>query len=394
MSVLRTEGPSRRTARDADAEAVPRAARPGARHRRAGRPRPVRVWAPWAVGGLVCVLAGAVLLAGLARGGPQQVVRGPQPVPEESPSAQQSVQSVAPALPGAALRPSAQRSGLPWPSGVFVGHVTPKTVAQFERWRGRPVDLVLIWTERTTWAQVTDPSDQLRSWQGTGRRLVIGTAMLPERGASLQACARGEYRRHWRSFGRALTRYGADDAVIRLGWEFNGDWYSWSATDPDAFAACWRQVVTTVRADAPDVLWEWSVSRGRTGALSDPRRAYPGDAYVDFIGVDSYDHWPAARSRTVFDSHHAGTDHHGMGFWADFARSRGKLLSVPEWGNRTVGDSVGGDNPDYVRWMREFFAQNADLLAYEAVFQADGGSYEGGRRLPAAAAAYRAGFGG
>lgn len=289
-------------------------------------------------------------------------------------------------------RPASDRSGLPWASGVFLPHYTPQKISAFERWRGRPVDLVLIWTERATWSQVTDPSGQLQTWQGTGRRLVIGTAMLPDDEGSLSACARGDYNGRWRSFGQALTRYGFGDSIIRLGWEFNGDWYRWSAGDPEAFVGCWRQVVDTVRRDAPELLWDWGVSRGAAGGLADPRRAYPGDAYVDFVGVDSYDHWPAATSYAVFAADHAGRQNQGMGFWADFARSHGKLLSVPEWGNRTIGQDVGGDNPRYVAWMKEFFVQNADLIAYESLFQADGGGFDGGR-LPRSAAAYLAAFG-
>jgi hypothetical protein len=106
------------------------------------------------------------------------------------------------------------------------------------------------------------------------------------------------------------------------------------------------------------------------------------------VGVDSYDHWPAATSASAWTSGHLGATSQGLSYWAAFATAHGKLLSVPEWGSRPPGRNMGGDNAYYVTQMHAFFARNASTLAYESNFQGDGGEYPPPSAVPSAASAY------
>jgi hypothetical protein len=103
--------------------------------------------------------------------------------------------------------------------------------------------------------------------------------------------------------------------------------------------------------------------------MTDPRKAWSGKKYVDIVGIDTYDGWPAVTGATAWKKHYAGA--YGLKFWADFARSKGKRLSVPEWGlfrgSAWAGNS-GGDNPYYIRKMFAFFKEQRGNLAYEAYF--------------------------
>ncbi|WP_344931449.1 hypothetical protein, partial [Actinoplanes nipponensis] len=99
--------------------------------------------------------------------------------------------------------------------------------------------------------------------------------------------------------------------------------------------------------------------------------AYPGDEYVDIIGVDTYDSW--------VDWNWALNDpEQGMNAWLAFARRHGKKLSFPEWGLYTTTYEDGeaapghGDQPGYIQHMYDFFRQNAADIAYEAYFGNDG----------------------
>jgi hypothetical protein len=288
------------------------------------------------------------------------------------------------------------RSGLPWASGAYPLHDTPTGAAAFAAWRGRPLDVVEAWSARATWADITDPAWLYQRWKGQSYTLAFGVAMLPEdvAGVSLQACADGTYNAYWREFGRVIASYGLGDSIIRLGWEFNGNWYVWQATHPTVWAECWRQIVTSARSTAPGLQWDWNVSRGVSAGQTNPRLAYPGNAYVDMIGVDSYDSWPPAT--TAAGWHYQLKGKQGLDYWLAFAEAHGKLLSVPEWGNVSSGTSAGGDDPHYVRDMRAFFAANAAHIAFEANFQggpaSGSGSYGSGTAVPKAAAAYKAGF--
>lgn len=70
-------------------------------------------------------------------------------------------------------------------------------------------------------------------------------------------------------------------------WEMNGGWYAWGRSE--SFIAAWRRFHEVVAAEgATNVTWTWTVNSIWSDPLSDPRPYYPGDAYVDWAGLDSY----------------------------------------------------------------------------------------------------------
>lgn len=306
---------------------------------------------------------------------------------------------VASVLVWSELGATGNRSGLPWRSGLYPGDAAPAGAQSFAAWRGRPVDVVDAWSARATWADIVDPRWLYRRWAGQPYTMAFGVAMLPEHvpGVSLQACAAGAYNAHWRQFGQVISAYGLGRSIIRLGWELNGNWYTWQANAPSAWAGCWRQIVTSTRLTAPHLQWDWNVVRGVQQGLKDPIQAYPGNSYVTMIGVDSYDEWPSARSGAGWQVQLNGPQ--GLNYWLAFARAHGKQLSVPEWGNVYSGTSAGGDDAAYVTDMKHFFAANAAKISYEANFQTGvggsfttGGAYGPGTVVPKASAAYKSAF--
>jgi hypothetical protein len=143
-------------------------------------------------------------------------------------------------------------------------------------------------------------------------------------------------------------------------------------------------------------LWDWNVNRGKGSSVTDARRAYPGDAYVDIVGVDSYDMWPGVTSEADWARQYSGP--FGLKFWSDFARAHGKRISVPEWALYPANaGSNGGDNAFYISKMRGFFKSQGSHLAYEAYFNESApyvsGSLFGPTQNPAAAAKYKSLFG-
>ena len=196
-----------------------------------------------------------------------------------------------------------------WTSGVYLPMGTPASVAGFGTWRGAPVKVATVWPNRSSWNDITNPSWLYQGWKGAPETVAFGVAMLPENvpGVSLQACAAGSYNSYWRQFGTNISAYGLGKSIIRLGWEFNGNWYVWQATNPTTWAACWQQIVTSARTTAPGLQWDWNVNRGVSAGLADPTLAYPGNAYVDTIGVDSYDMWPPATTSANWNQQLNGT---------------------------------------------------------------------------------------
>jgi mannan endo-1,4-beta-mannosidase len=103
-----------------------------------------------------------------------------------------------------------------------------------------------------------------------------------------------------------LHRFAADvrttglPVVIRLDHEMNGDWYPWSeranTNSAGQFVQMWKHVHDIFEQEGAndDVIWLWSPNRvDRVGASAYQTPAYlaslyPGDDYVDWIGMSGY----------------------------------------------------------------------------------------------------------
>lgn len=104
----------------------------------------------------------------------------------------------------------------------------------------------------------------------------------------------------------ALIRARAEDVkafghpiFIRWAAEMNGYWFAWGGAqngdDPSGFVAAWRRIHDIFAAEGvTNVSWVWAPNSesnpAGTGATSwnDWRNYYPGDAYVDWVGIDGY----------------------------------------------------------------------------------------------------------
>jgi hypothetical protein len=269
----------------------------------------------------------------------------------------------------------------------------------FGAWRGAPVDVVVDWPTRQTWDDIINPTYIFEAWKGTPYMKALGVAPVPEGdgSATMAGCAAGQYNDKWVQFGQNFVANGMGDSIIRLGWEFNGDWYKWSARNPQEYAECFRQIVGAVHTTAPAMKFDWTVNRGVSAGLADATQAYPGDDYVDIVGIDSYDSYPGAKSQETWEEQYSGN--YGLKFWADFAAQHGKKLSVPEWGlypGTAHAGNNGGDNAFYVGKMVDFFKSEGANLAYEAYFNEDASYYAGAIfnpvQNPSGANAYKAGY--
>lgn len=112
-----------------------------------------------------------------------------------------------------------------------------------------------------------------------------------------------------RSRAKTVALYGKP-MFLRWGAEMNGDWYAWSGTavgnDPSVFVAAWRHIHDVfASAGVRNVAWVWAPNAdshpGGTSTTSwnSWRNYYPGDAYVDWVGIDGYN-WGAADSWQTF----------------------------------------------------------------------------------------------
>ena len=140
-----------------------------------------------------------------------------------------------------------------------------------------------------------------------------------------------------------MIETGHPDAILRIGWEFNGDWEPWAAEkDPSNYVAYFRRIVSLMRSvDGQHFKFEWCPNHRRHDI--DASAVYPGDDVVDIIGMDVYDEiWNSSQSNATarFDTYM--NEPFGLKWHQEFARTHGKPTAFSEWGTGTRPDGHGG----------------------------------------------------
>jgi len=99
-------------------------------------------------------------------------------------------------------------------------------------------------------------------------------------------------------FDAYITKWAADSKAwghpyfLRFAHEMNGNWYPWSellnANSSGQYVQTWRHVHDLfTKQGVTNVTWVWSPNSEYTGSIS-LYQLYPGDSYVDWIGLDGY----------------------------------------------------------------------------------------------------------
>jgi hypothetical protein len=155
-------------------------------------------------------------------------------------------------------------------------------------------------------------------------------------------------------------------------------------TDEDArnYAGCWRQIVKTMKAvpGAEKLTFCWN---GAGESTKFPlEEAYPGDAVVDYVGLDIYDKtwakgtypYPPNASESkkleiqkkVWDVLY--NNKNGIKAWVDIAKAHHKGFMIPEWGINILDNGHGGgDNPYFIQQMYNLI-QDPSNNVYEAAY--------------------------
>jgi len=293
-------------------------------------------------------------------------------------------------------------------TAVHRGAAVPTYLNAFNQWTANNTTWASDAEAYGNWSQIDDATWLYSAWEPwvaaqTGRRLVVSIPMLPSSGGNLAQGAAGNFTsgatNYFQTLAQNLVNYGLGNSIIRLGWEFNGNWYPWYAGENSGdsgptgnFVNYWRLIVTDMRTTAPNLKFDWNPSMGVNNVASEPE--YPGNAYVDYIGVDAYDaSW--ATGTYPFPTNDSAADielrqeiacngymneTEGLLYWSQFAASQGKPLSFPEWGVWDRPDGHGGlDDPYFIHMLKSFMANPANNVAFESYF--DVGASDGNSQL-------------
>jgi len=153
------------------------------------------------------------------------------------------------------------------------------------------------------------------------------------------------------------TRDHGKPIVLRFAAEMNGNWYPWSESvngnSQGEYVQAWRHLHDRFEAvGADNVIWLWSSNR--VDSLSTTLSSYyPGDAYVDWIGMAGY--WRQVR---------AGQP---PTFATTFGRTLTQLRAISNKPILLSEVGAGTDEANKIAWIRSFFdglAASPDIIGF------------------------------
>lgn len=163
---------------------------------------------------------------------------------------------------------------------------------------------------------------------------------------TLQGLVRGEYDWYLDEWIEGIKSLEVP-IFIRLSHEMDGYWYPYSEgfeAEPgrntaEDYTAYWRYVVERFRAAGVDnVAWVWCVS-GDSSGVRDWIDYYPGDQYVDWLGIDIYSNMDGGKALLEFRE----------------AIGSHKPIMIPEGGTEDLLTPYHPNYPGNSEWIREFY---------------------------------------
>ena len=158
----------------------------------------------------------------------------------------------------------------------------------------------------------------------------------------------GRYDAYIREFAEKAKAWG-HPFFLRFNWEMNGFWFPWgegvNGNAPGQYVAAWRHVHDIfTEVGATNVSWVWCPNVDLYSALTPLGELYPGDAYVDWTGIDGFNWGNRAGSPgwQTFDQ--------------VFSRTYKRIVtrvapSKPMMLAEVAASNKGGNKPDWIKDM-------------------------------------------
>jgi hypothetical protein len=304
------------------------------------------------------------------------------PAPTSTTVAPTTTTTTTPTLPSTPIS-TLPTSGTSFSQGIYVGPAAPSGVASFASTTGTNVTIASEYLPSSSgWAGMDGAGGSLSwltgPWQSSGYKLSLGVPMIPTNAnnvpvGTLAEGATGAYDQYFVTLAQTLVAAGEGNSYLRLGWEFDGNWYAWEAATPSAeasYATYFQQIVTamrTVSGESFQFVWNPDAQAFTTAGYS-VTAAYPGNAYVNVIGLDIYDtNWGA---RETSQALWTNTFLPQLSAAESFAQSQGKPIALDEWAVTTANHGLG-DDPYFINNMINWMKSPSHDVVYESYFNGD-----------------------
>jgi hypothetical protein len=211
----------------------------------------------------------------------------------------------------------------------------PAVLTDFHQAIGRSLDFV-IWYEHWTMGNFDNGSRQylatLDQWNMTP---VISWNPFDAHGhpvdqpafrlATITSGAHNDYIDSWIAGLKAYDK----PVYIKFAHEMNGNWTPWgygvNGNQPGDFIQAWRYIHNRfTNAGVTNVRWIWNPNIATNGIAATLAQVYPGDAYVDWVGMNGYNwgtsvYWVSCPCQSRWDS-----------FSHVFDRTYGQLVALSD----------------------------------------------------------------
>lgn len=228
-----------------------------------------------------------------------------------------------------------------------------KQIADYNTAAGKKISVV-------TWFASAYEKGRMTSWRGSyspnlARVKRLGAVSLikfstqdyvfdqTHKMADLKSIGRGTWDDYFKQAALAVKDFGGP-VFISVDHEMNGNWYPYSQAYPGSqttaadYVAAWRRIVDVFRQNgANNVAWVWSPNVPDVGGIS-YAAYYPGDNYVDWVGVSFY----SGNDATAMD-----------GIYKEYAAK--KPFFITEWATAPEKNRYNAGFPGEVKWVKDFF---------------------------------------
>ncbi len=176
-------------------------------------------------------------------------------------------------------------------TGAFVNGLT--NLASFQTAAGKNL-AVILWYVHWSDPFPTAEADQVEA--NGSIPLITWEPWLTAEAGTLEAIAAGSYESYVTQFLTAAKNWGKP-LFLRFAHEMNGNWYPWDgahnggAAGAAKYKAAWQYIYSVrqaVGADNVKLVWCPNNTNVPAESWNSPEAYYPGDQYVDWIGMDGY----------------------------------------------------------------------------------------------------------
>ncbi len=155
----------------------------------------------------------------------------------------------------------------------------------FEQHTGKKVS-ICHFGQPPPWEQAFAASPLTLCWD----RGAIPMVDMQPKTSTLAQITSGTRDADFTTWATAVAAWGKP-MFLRWAWEMNGTWYNYgleAQADPAVYVSAWQRIRNVCdAAGATNISWLWCPNLVFTGSTS-LASLYPGDAYVDWTGLDGY----------------------------------------------------------------------------------------------------------